>query len=255
MAAFEAHLDRHDYVLGGRPSLADFGLMGPLYGHIFRDPVSGVDVRTRYPLVADWVERTNNSNAVNARTYNQSLWHLDGTGAMREIGPANTDGGQWLGGDAVPPTMLALLRIFFEEMWPVLSSACAVVSQYVRARTGGGRVELPSKSYGASGGGALSNTVGGSNFVALQTGVGALTTEFVLGGVTARRMVTGYQVWRLQRLNAVLKACVATAPGQHAVESLLKTVGGLPLLQLEDALRGCGTLVREGGRIYSVECG
>jgi glutathione S-transferase len=32
MERFEAHLDVHDYLLGGRPSLADFSLMGPLYG-------------------------------------------------------------------------------------------------------------------------------------------------------------------------------------------------------------------------------
>lgn len=36
MERLEAHLDVHDYILGGRPCLADFSLLGPLYGHIFR---------------------------------------------------------------------------------------------------------------------------------------------------------------------------------------------------------------------------
>lgn len=36
MKCFEAHLDVHDYILGGRPCLADFSLLGPLYGHAFR---------------------------------------------------------------------------------------------------------------------------------------------------------------------------------------------------------------------------
>ena len=33
------HFNYHPYVLGGRPSIADFGLIGPLYAHLGRDPV------------------------------------------------------------------------------------------------------------------------------------------------------------------------------------------------------------------------
>lgn len=41
-------------------------------------------------------------------------------GKIFKTGPANTDNGEWLPKDAIPPTLLALLKIFFEEMWPVL---------------------------------------------------------------------------------------------------------------------------------------
>jgi hypothetical protein len=44
-------------MLGGRPTLADFAMMGPLYAHLFRDPVPGKLVRTRAPLVGSWIER------------------------------------------------------------------------------------------------------------------------------------------------------------------------------------------------------
>ena len=47
--ALERHLEQHDYVLGGRPSLADFSLLGPIYVHFCRDPVAGFDLRTRFP--------------------------------------------------------------------------------------------------------------------------------------------------------------------------------------------------------------
>ncbi|MEK9890773.1 MAG: glutathione S-transferase family protein, partial [Gammaproteobacteria bacterium] len=57
LMALERHLERHDYVLGGRPSLADFSLLGPIYVHFCRDPVAGFDLRTRFPLVSEWVER------------------------------------------------------------------------------------------------------------------------------------------------------------------------------------------------------
>eukprot|EP01046_Picozoa_sp_COSAG06_P115236 COSAG06_NODE_62106_length_266_cov_0.550898_1_plen_43_part_01 len=38
------------------------------------DPVSGFELRAKYPLVADWVERVNGTNAISARTYGQNLW-------------------------------------------------------------------------------------------------------------------------------------------------------------------------------------
>ena len=41
--AFLEQLDRHfaqfDFLLGSRPSIGDYGLMGPLYAHLGRDPV------------------------------------------------------------------------------------------------------------------------------------------------------------------------------------------------------------------------
>jgi glutathione S-transferase len=52
LARLEAHFARHDFVLGGLPSLGDFALLGPLYAHLYRDAVSGFELRTRFPLVA-----------------------------------------------------------------------------------------------------------------------------------------------------------------------------------------------------------
>jgi glutathione S-transferase len=67
LGLLETHFSRHDYVLGGRPSLADYGLLGPLYAHLYRDAVSGFALRTHFPIVSEWVERTNGEGALNAR--------------------------------------------------------------------------------------------------------------------------------------------------------------------------------------------
>eukprot|EP01043_Picozoa_sp_COSAG02_P049457 COSAG02_NODE_4967_length_4773_cov_44.423834_7_plen_104_part_00 len=83
------------------------------------------------------------------------------------------------------------------------------------------RVELPVKSFGADGGGALSKAT--TSFAALQSGDGPLTTEFVLGGIKGRRMVTGYHAWRLQRIKDVLKSCTETPEGRAAVRTSAKT--------------------------------
>ena len=54
------HFARHPYVLGGRPSLADCALMGPLYAHLYLDAVPSRLLRETAPLVCHWIQRMNN---------------------------------------------------------------------------------------------------------------------------------------------------------------------------------------------------
>ena len=52
--ALEIHFQSHPYLLGGRPSIADFGLMAPLYAHLARDPVPSKLMKSRCePLEID----------------------------------------------------------------------------------------------------------------------------------------------------------------------------------------------------------
>jgi len=56
IAAIEATLTDRPFVFGGRPSLGDFALYGPLWAHLFRDPSS----RTLFddaPHTVDWMQR------------------------------------------------------------------------------------------------------------------------------------------------------------------------------------------------------
>ena len=52
-----AHFSEHPYLFGGRPSLADYGLIGPMFAHLGRDPVPANIMKTRAPKVFRWVER------------------------------------------------------------------------------------------------------------------------------------------------------------------------------------------------------
>jgi hypothetical protein len=239
LSLLEAHFAVHDFVLGGRPSLADFGLLGPLYAHLYRDAVSGFALRTHFPLVCEWVERTNGEGCLNARSYGQKLYSLgdDGTLVPRV---AVSDGGAWLPDDGVPETLLPVLGVFFEEMWPVLRSSLATLRAFVTSDAHAVGAELPAKTFIASPG-----------FELHQTGSGALTHEFEIGGVRARRMVVPYQVWMLQRLEAALAACRADTAGRAAVDGLLAHFeGGRELLELGTSLLGC-RVRKEGGRLYS----
>ncbi len=235
LGILEAHFSVHDYVLGGRPSLGDFALMGPLYAHLYRDAVSGFALRTHFPLVCEWVERTNGEGALNARTYDQKLYSLGPDGAL--VGrPANSDGADWLPDDTIPETLLPVVAVFFEEMWPVLVSAMERLTAFIASDAHEPGGELPGKTFFAD-----------PSFGDIQTGDGPLTHEYSLGEVTGRRMVVPYQMWMLGRLHAVLEAAECAA-----VEAMLEEIpSAVELVNLGELLAGC-RVVKKDARLYSV---
>jgi hypothetical protein len=57
-APTQEHFARHAFLLGSRaPSIADFGFMGPLAGHLAQDPLPSCMLQCTAPLVSDYVER------------------------------------------------------------------------------------------------------------------------------------------------------------------------------------------------------
>ncbi|MFM9864382.1 MAG: glutathione S-transferase N-terminal domain-containing protein [Micropepsaceae bacterium] len=59
LACLNAHFALYPYILGDAPSRADYGLMGPLYAHLGRDPYPARIMQREAPLVFRWVERMN----------------------------------------------------------------------------------------------------------------------------------------------------------------------------------------------------
>ncbi len=240
LGLLESHFGHHDYALGGRPSLADFGLLAPLYAHLYRDAVAGFALRTHFPVLSEWVERTNGEGALNARTHGQKLYSLDERGDL--VGrPATSDGGEWLPGDAIAESLEPLVAVFFEEMWPVLRSSMRVLSDFIASEDHEAGGELPGKTFTTTPG-----------FEALQTDDGALTHDFEIGGIRGRRMVVPYQVWMLQRLaDAVARSSADDASHGALAAFFSKFEGGSEMLGLNALLEGC-RVRKEGARLYSV---
>lgn len=117
---FEEHLKYHPYLLGGRPCLADFALIGPLYAHLYRDPVPGAIMKSKAPRVAEWVDRCNKRTS-NLRSDND---------------------GSLLPGDAVPETLWAILALWHREHADALARTAGLVAE-AAAQGGGEAVELP----------------------------------------------------------------------------------------------------------------
>jgi glutathione S-transferase len=241
LTLLETHFGLHDYVLGGRPSLGDFGLLGPLYAHIYRDAVSGFALRTHFPLVTEWVERSNGEGALNARGYGQQLYSLDAAGEL--VGrPANTDGAQWLEQDRVADSLKPLIGVFFEEMWPVLRSSMNVLRAFIASEAHAAGGELPGKTFTATPG-----------FFEQQTGDGALTHAFTIGGAKGRRMVIPYQIWMLQRVAGALARSCPDASSRDALAAFLAQFDrGQELLELDDLLKGC-RVRKQGALLYSLD--
>jgi glutathione S-transferase len=59
LAILNEHFLRYPYILGDAPSRADYGLMGPLYAHLGRDPYPLRIMQQKAPMVMRWVERMN----------------------------------------------------------------------------------------------------------------------------------------------------------------------------------------------------
>jgi hypothetical protein len=57
LATLEAIFTRRPFVLGARPSEADFGFFGSMFRHFFSDPAPARIMRERAPGVQEWVAR------------------------------------------------------------------------------------------------------------------------------------------------------------------------------------------------------
>jgi len=97
------HFKQHNYLLGDKACIGDFGLMGPLYAHLYLDPVPGALMKEKAPFVVKWIERMNTTK------------------------PAI---GQWHGNDDIPTTLLPILSRMMQEFIPVMQSTVSEVAKF-----------------------------------------------------------------------------------------------------------------------------
>jgi hypothetical protein len=106
----DRHFAHHDFLFGSRPSIGDYGLMGPLYAHLGRDPVPLALMLEHGPNVYAWVERMNNPLPLS---------------------------GDFLPGDAVPDTLLPILATMCRDQLPDVLDVIKHNSAWLEANPGG----------------------------------------------------------------------------------------------------------------------
>lgn len=121
LEVLDAHFQCHPYLLGCRPTSADFGFMAPLYAHLARDPVPANLMKMKAPNVYRWTERMNLANVT------------DG-----EFPECN---GQWLADDTIPATLEPVLALIFADWGPQWLADAALFNAWCGNQPAGVPVE------------------------------------------------------------------------------------------------------------------
>lgn len=103
LADLNTHFSHHSFLFGERPCIADFGFIGPLYAHLYRDPAPGELMRRIAPQVAKWVERMISDERFS---------------------------GELVANDEIPETLLPVLRRMAIEQLPVLSETQTLLDDW-----------------------------------------------------------------------------------------------------------------------------
>lgn len=111
LALLNAHFEQHPYLLGGLPSVADYGLFAPLYAHLSRDPYPAMVMKSKAQRVYRWVERMNASDA-----------------DMPEYGDYPQ---AYFADDEIPETLQAILRLVAKDFLPELKQAVTEINQWL----------------------------------------------------------------------------------------------------------------------------
>jgi glutathione S-transferase len=109
--ALDVHFQHSPYILGGRPCIADFGLMAPLYAHLARDPVPSTLMKNRAPNVYRWTERMNLASISD--------------GEFEDCPETYTPG------DAIPATLEPVLTLAFQDWGAELLANAACFNAWV----------------------------------------------------------------------------------------------------------------------------
>ncbi|MHC4910800.1 MAG: glutathione S-transferase family protein [Planctomycetota bacterium] len=113
----QAHFLAYPYILGGVPSLADYGMMGALYAHHGRDIASSTALKERAPALYRWIETMGRAPIVDPE-----VWH---------VAP------EYFAIDALPETLKALLQLIADDYVPEVHATLDQYDALIAAQAAG----------------------------------------------------------------------------------------------------------------------
>jgi Glutathione S-transferase, C-terminal domain len=111
---FDAHLEGSPLLLGGRPTIGDYGLMAPLYAHLARDPYPARIMQQTAHRVWRWTERMNRPD--------------------QDAGEYGRPPEALFSDDSVPDALKALMRFIAEDYLSELRAHVAFANDWLAAR-------------------------------------------------------------------------------------------------------------------------
>ena len=112
--ALNAHFLKYPYILGGVPSLADYGLMGPLYAHHGRDVSSNNTIKNRAPALYRWIE-----TMLRPPIVDPEVWQVSQ---------------EYFSVDDLPDTLTAFLKLVAENFVPEIKATIDLYHQWLDAQ-------------------------------------------------------------------------------------------------------------------------
>ena len=185
LAEFEAHFAAHPYLLGGAPSIGDYGLFASLFAHLGRDPHPVRLMQNHAPALYRWTERMRNPSA-------DMVEFIDM--------PQN-----WLTDDDVPETAQTLLRRVASDFLPEIKAMVAYTNQWLDEN----QPSVGSIVGDDGGGGAHNRNIG---FCAFQW-----------RGLNISAAVFPYRIFMLQRIQDAYDKLADS--DRAAVDALLAATG------------------------------
>ncbi|MCY4425517.1 MAG: glutathione S-transferase [Halieaceae bacterium] len=195
---FERHFREFPYLLGGRPSIGDFGLMAPLYAHLGRDPYPASLMKRRAPHLYRWVERMNTGDAGMAEFPNQPE--------------------DYLADDVVPGTLFPVLRLMAQDYMPELLGITASVDSWLQAHP---EIEAASVVPASSAGMGTISPLG--------------MHKVVFRGVEIELAVHHYSLWMLGRVQKYYDQLSQAERG--LADGVLAEAGLTPLISARTSMR------------------
>ena len=192
LEALDVHFQSYPYVMGWRVSIADLGLIAPMYAHLGRDPYPTALMKKRAPNVARWVERMQLPNTP------------DG-----EYAPYVAD---WLADDEIPFTLEPVLTLLFKDWGPQLGADIASYQQWLDAH--------PQMQAG--------DLINANDKHMVHPTLGMVS--FVWRGVQVQRASAVHGLWLFQTAQDTALAMSSDA-GQN-LAGLLKRTGGQEVMAL-----------------------
>ena len=184
--ALDDHFLHYPYLLGGHPSIADFGLMAPMFAHLSRDPVPATLMKNRAPNVYRWTERMNLANIRD--------------GEFPDCPAAFPPG------DEVPETLEPVLRLVFQDWGAQLLADAALYNAWVA-----GHPAMPAGSM-----------VSASGERKTHPSIGPI--EYEWRGLRMQRSSSPHGLWHFDKAAAHARALAGDA--QARFDDLVARTGG-----------------------------
>jgi hypothetical protein len=107
----DQHFSQVPYLLGGKPSIGDFGLIARFYGHLSRDPYPSSMMKKHAPRVFRWTERMNRTES--------------------DMGEFPEQKEAFLENDDITDTLKAVLKKIGEDLVPESKAAAECINRWL----------------------------------------------------------------------------------------------------------------------------